>query len=52
VLAGVLVAVLGIQTCVIGALAAFTAYDDPLKTLNPLLYKQLENTLSLCDSPR
>jgi hypothetical protein len=52
VLTPAFVAVVGIQTCVIGALAAFTTYDDPIKTLNPVLYKKLENSLSLCDSAR
>ena len=46
-----LVVVLGLQTCVIGALAAFTSYDDPLKTANPVLYKRLERTLSVCALP-
>jgi hypothetical protein len=50
VLTRAFVAVLGIQTCVVGALAAFTAYDDPMKTQNPVLYKKLENRLSLCDA--
>lgn len=52
VLTRAFVAVLGIQTCVIGALAAFTAYDDPIKTLNPVLYNKLENSLSLCNFAR
>lgn len=46
------VGILGVQTCVIGALAAFTAYDDPMKTLNPVLYQRLEKSLSLCDAKR
>jgi hypothetical protein len=50
-LARAFVVVLGVQTCVIGAFAAFTAYDDPLKTHNPVLYKKLERSLSLCDRP-
>jgi hypothetical protein len=46
-----LVGLVGLQTCVIGALAAFTSYDDPIKTLNPALYKKLEQHLSLDVAP-
>ncbi|HEX4341517.1 MAG TPA: hypothetical protein VH062_36660 [Polyangiaceae bacterium] len=45
------VVVLGVETCVVGAFAAFTSYDDPLKVQNPVLYRKLDRALSLCDKP-
>ncbi|HEX3777730.1 MAG TPA: hypothetical protein VHV51_24850 [Polyangiaceae bacterium] len=50
-LARVLVLALGLQTCVVGALAAFTTSDEPIRTQNPRLYHRLEKSLSLCESP-
>jgi hypothetical protein len=43
---------LGIQTCVIGALCGVTSTDDPLKSLNPILFHRLEGALSFCAVPR
>jgi len=42
----------GAQTCVVGALAAVTSYEDPLKTKNPVLFEQLEEWFSLCRESR
>jgi hypothetical protein len=42
----------GAQTCVVGALAAVTSYEDPLKTKNPVLFEQLEDWFSLCRESR
>jgi hypothetical protein len=43
-----LVALVGVQTCVMGATSAFSTYDDPFKRYNPALYQKLESALSLC----
>ena len=47
-----LVLVLGIQTCVIGALCGVTSTDDPLKTHNPIVFHRLEAALSFCAASR
>jgi len=39
---------LGIQTSVIGALCGVTSTDDPLRTLNPIVFHRLEAALSFC----
>ncbi len=43
-----LVLALGVQTCVLGALSAFTSSDDPFRTKNPVLYQKLHQSLSFC----
>jgi len=50
VLTRAFIAILGIQTCLTGAMAAFTPYDDAFRLLNPTLYKKLANNLSPCNS--
>jgi hypothetical protein len=45
-----LVLALGLQTCVVGALTAFSTTDDQLRAKNPFLYQALEDHLSLCSS--
>jgi len=40
--------VVGVQTCVVGAFAAFTTNYDPMPYFNPTLYQKLEQHLSLC----
>jgi hypothetical protein len=43
-----LVLVLGLQTCVIGALCAVASYDDPLRKYNPALLRRIDAAVSFC----
>jgi hypothetical protein len=43
-----LIVAVGIQTCVVGALAGFKSYDDSFQNNNPKLFRQLDRKLSFC----
>jgi hypothetical protein len=46
------VALVALQTCVVGALGGFTSYTDSFKAANPTVYGRLERALSLCPAPK
>jgi hypothetical protein len=49
-LSRIAVLLLGFHSCFVGALTAFTSYDEPFKRYNPTLFHQLVESLSICQA--
>jgi hypothetical protein len=46
--ARMLIIVLGLHSCFVGAFTGCASYGNPIKRLNPTLHQKLSNTLSVC----